>query len=202
MSLASKPPKPPRMSVEDFLVWAEAQEGRWELIDGEPVPKNGDGVDAMAPERIRHADAKGEAFASLRQAIRDAALPCRAYVDGSGLRGANDEAFIPDVVVTCTPQDGDAQFATDPVIVVEVLSPSTSQRDVSTKLAAYFALPSVHHYLILDPKRRTLVHHRRATDEAGGPIATSILRDGTLVLDPPGLAVALADLLPPPDPEG
>jgi Uma2 family endonuclease len=73
---------------------------------------------------------------------------------------------------------------TDPVIVVEVLSPSTRARDHGDKLIDYFRLPSVYHYLIVRTEDRAIIHHARNAD---GTILTRIVREGTLHLDPPGL---------------
>lgn len=53
-----------------------------------------------------------------------------------------------------------------------------------TKLADYFRLASVRHYLIVSISRRTVIHHRKL---GGGEIRTRILNDGELQLDPPGL---------------
>jgi Uma2 family endonuclease len=47
-----------------------------------------------------------------------------------------------------------------------VLSPSTAAIDHGLKLTAYFSLPSVEHYLILDPDRRVVIHHKRGTGDA------------------------------------
>jgi hypothetical protein len=60
---------------------------------------------------------------------------------------------------------------------------------VEPKLADYFTLPSLHHYLIVDPERVRAVHFRRGTGEA---LETRIVREGTIRLDPPGFEVALA----------
>ena len=79
----------------------------------------------------------------------------------------------------------------NPVIVVEVLSPSMRHIDVSKKLAGYFRLPSVAHYLIVDPTERLVLHHARGSNDT---ILTHIVREGVIRLDPPGLEVALADV--------
>jgi hypothetical protein len=63
--------------------------------------------------------------------------------------------------------------------------------DVSLKLAGYFRLPSVAHCLIVDPTQPLIVHHARGTGEA---IATRILREGLIPLDPPGLTPAFSDI--------
>ncbi len=72
--------------------------------------------------------------------------------------------------------------------MVEVVSPSSRGIDGSAKLAGYFALPTVRHYLIVDTDQRVVLHHRRDDD---GRIEVRILRDGTLILDPPGLEIGI-----------
>jgi Uma2 family endonuclease len=84
------------------------------------------------------------------------------------------------------PLDDDATEVTDPMIVVEVVSRSSHERDSGSKLEDYFRIPTVRHYLIVKTENHALIHHQR--DEAGA-ISTHIVRDGTLRLDPPGLAV-------------
>src|SRR5512143_3853927 len=84
--------------------------------------------------------------------------------------------------------DDDTVKITDPLIVVEVLSPSSQARDAGAKLADYARLPSLRHYLIVDIKTRAVIHHR--IGEAAG-IRTRILREGALDLDPPGIRIDL-----------
>jgi Uma2 family endonuclease len=98
--------------------------------------------------------------------------------------------------VSCGPRPGpNAQAIDDPIIVVEVLSPSTAAIDHDRKLSRYFSLPSVHHYLILDPERRVAIHHKRGRGEA---IETRVLTNGVARLDPPGFEVAVDALFPAP----
>jgi Uma2 family endonuclease len=78
-----------------------------------------------------------------------------------------------------------------PIIAVEVLSPSTRRIDASAKLAGYFRVPSVAHYLIVDPNKPLVLHHARGSADM---VLTHIVTHGTIELDPPGLAVALADI--------
>lgn len=80
--------------------------------------------------------------------------------------------------------------AEGPVIVVEVLSPSTRAIDTGGKLADYFTVPSIEHYLVIRADRRAVVHHRRA---AGG-IMTHWVVEGPIVLDPPGIRIGVEDL--------
>ena len=170
-----------RMSSDEFIAWAmERPRGeRYELVAGEVV--------AVAPERSAHALTKGQVFRRLAEAIGAAGLPCTAYPDGMAVAIDTATTYEPDALVRCgAPLPDDAVKVTDPVIVVEVLSPSTRARDAGAKLEDYFRLPSVRHYLILKTENRTVIHHAR--DAAGG-IATRIIRDGSVVLDPPGITL-------------
>lgn len=186
-----------RMTVDEFLVWAEGREGRWELHDGVPVPRSPDPT-SMSPERLSHTRIKGAAFTALAEGIKAKRLPCEAFTDGLSVRIDARTTFEPDASVLCGHRtDDDPIVVTDPTIVVEVLSPSTAALDHGAKLSGYFSLPSVEHYLILDPERRTIIHHKRGRSDA---IETRILRDGSIVFDPPGFEVAVAAMFPDAEP--
>jgi Uma2 family endonuclease len=77
----------------------------------------------------------------------------------------------------------------NPVLLVEVLSPSTAADDHGLKLDGYFSVRSIEHYLIIDADRRIMIHHKRGRD---GAIETRILRDGAVRLDPPGFEAEVA----------
>lgn len=96
-------------------------------------------------------------------------------------------SYEPDTIVRCgEPLPDDTVEVPDPMVIVEVASPSTQSLDAGAKLADYFRLPSLRHYLIVRPKGSVVIHHAR--DEAG-TITTRIIRDGAVELDPPGIAV-------------
>src|SRR5271166_730631 len=173
------------MDVGAFLAWAEGRDGRWELRDGRPV--------MMAPERALHALTKFAAQQALQVAIQRAELPCQVFPDGMTVRISARTAFEPDALVVCpSPPDLNTMEIPNPVIVVEVLSPSTAADDHGIKLDGYFSLPSVEHYLILDPDRRVMIHHKRGQ----GAIETRVLRDGLVRLDPPGFEAKVAGFFP------
>ena len=111
--------------------------------------------------------------------------------DGMTVRISPRVAYEPDALVYCGERlPGDAVEVPNPIIVVEVLSPGTLDHDTSGKLAGYFQVSSVQHYLIVDPTQQLVIHHRR-TDDA---IETRIAGGGTLRLEPPGIELALGDL--------
>jgi Uma2 family endonuclease len=183
-----------RMTVEEFLPWAEEREGRWELHDGVPVMISGTPV-AMSPERLAHTRTKGTAFVALSDGLRRKGL-CEAFTDGLTIKIDAQTTFEPDASVVCGPPRADNTIVvSDPIIVVEVLSPSTAAIDHGGKLSGYFSLPSVEHYLILDPERRVVIHHKRGQGEA---IETRVLASGVARLHPPGFEVAVEALFPAP----
>jgi Uma2 family endonuclease len=75
-----------------------------------------------------------------------------------------------------------------------VISPSSRAFDCGTKRDGYFSLPSVQHYLILDPEQRTVAHHFR---KPYGGLDSRDLRSSPLRLDPPGLDLDVAALFTP-----
>jgi Uma2 family endonuclease len=80
-----------------------------------------------------------------------------------------------------------------PLIVVEVTSSSSERDDTGDKLVEYFSVPSIRHYLIVNPTKRVVVHHARDED---GQIETRIMSNGQLDLAPPGMTVPVQELLP------
>lgn len=178
-------PRQIEFTADGFLAWALQQPtGRFELHNGVVV--------AMAPERVNHSRAKLNAAVALRDAIEARGLGCEALPDGASVRVNDRTIYEPDALVRCgPPSPGDAIEVTDPVVVVEVVSPSSRGIDTGLKLAGYFELPSVRHYLIVDTDAKVVIHHAR--DEAGA-IGVRILHEGEARLDPPGLVLAVRDI--------
>lgn len=179
-----------RMTVPEFIDWAMAQpRGRFELVGGQVVE--------MSPERARHNRAKLAVARALEDAVRQAGLSYVTFTDGMTLVIDERTAREPDAAVQPSENfDPDTLTLNDPIIVAEVLSPSSARADTTAKLAEYFSVPSIQHYLIVDPDERRphVVHHAR---EAGSTsLRTTIHENGTITLDPPGMTIAVAALLP------
>jgi Uma2 family endonuclease len=177
-----------RLTVDEFLAWAVRQEkGKYELIDGVVIMQQS--------QRWGHSKVKAEVYLALRDAIAEAGVACYVASDGPTVRIGRHKAFVPDALVAALPEPAfDSLEIPDPVIVVEVMSPSTARTDATTKLEGYFQVPSVQHYLIVDPEERTVTHHKRGRT---GDIGIRIVRKGALALKPPGIQVRLADVFGP-----
>ncbi|MGQ0485817.1 MAG: Uma2 family endonuclease [Hyphomicrobiales bacterium] len=178
------PPKI-RMKVEQFLAWGETQTaGRYELVEGEIV--------MMSPERARHNRAKYAITRALDDAVAAAGLNYTVYTDGMGVRINDDTVREPDATVQEGAEvDGDALLLDRPVIVVEVISPSSHRSDTTDKMIDYFSVASIQHYLVVDAEKRRLIHYGRA---AAGSIATQVWAEGKINLAPPGLTIDVSEL--------
>jgi Uma2 family endonuclease len=172
------------LTVDEYLAWAEGRPGRYDLYNGT--------VYAQAAERAAHAEMKLAIPMALVAQVRARRLPCHVMPDGMTVRIDEMTAYEPDTLVYCGPKlPPSALLVPNPVIVVEILSPSTGHVDVGAKLEGYFRVPSIAHYLIVDPDKPMIIHHAR---RSGDSILTRIVREGSITLEPPGLELALADI--------
>ncbi len=146
----------PRMSAAEFLAWDAGQTIRHEFVRGE--------VYMMAGGEDRNNTVAGNLYMALRQHLRGS--PCRVYASDVKLRvEAADCYFYPDVMVTCSAADlGDRLIKREPVLVVEVLSPSTAAFDRGAKFADYRELPGLVEYLLVDVDARRCDLYRRGAD--------------------------------------
>lgn len=171
------------LDVNAYLERYAGVPGRRELVDGRVVE--------MAAERVRHTRTKALVWAELRRAVAVAGVPCEAFADGVTVRIDERNACEPDALVNRgEPPDDDALEAPSPVVVVEVVSPSSVERDSVSKLDGYFRVPSIRHYLVVTTDSRRVVHFERDVD--GAPRAAIVPADASLRLDPPGLELDVA----------
>jgi Uma2 family endonuclease len=131
------------MTVADFQVWQpeEHPERRWQLLDGEPV--------CMAPASENHGRIQAEVAFLLTAHLRERRPGCDVVVApgiAPRVRSATNHR-IPDLGVTCSPPSG-GQIVTDPVLLIEILSPSNAAL-TRENVWAYSTVPSVTEILLL-----------------------------------------------------
>ena len=173
------------MTAEEFLAWAEARaEKHWELFHGVPQMQQS--------QTWGHANLKGLIYAALLRETRARAADHFAAIDGLVVKVDANTAFEPDVVVYAGPRMQRGEIVVPrPIIAVEVLSQSTARKDLTDKLAGYFRVPSIAHYVIADPDAEELIYYRRLGEGIAPP---TIMKDGVLRFDPPGIAIELAEI--------
>jgi Uma2 family endonuclease len=167
-------------TLAEFRVWHERQQEVWEFFRG--VPK------LRTPGSKARTVIKGNVACGLADALDRAA--CRVLVSGAIVE-VQGSSLIPDIVVTCAPLDFSTPRVDEPLIIVEILSPSNQNDDMGRKLSLYLEIPSLQHYLVIHQDRRQIVHHQRR-DDLGGVFLTNIAPADPLRLDPPGIEIALA----------
>jgi len=169
----------PRMSPNEYLNYENSQEIRHELVDGY--------LYAMTGASDRHEEITLNLVASLHAHLRGSS--CRAYKGDLKIR-QQDDFYYPDVFVRCSEERGDPYFKTDPVLVAEVLSPSTQRYDQGDKRMAYWSLPTLQEYILIWQDRMRVELTRRDQPD------TIVLEkpDDMLVLDSVDFSFTLADL--------
>jgi Uma2 family endonuclease len=141
----------------DYLVAEDAASERHAFHDGE--------VFAMAGGSTVHALVAAEVGRLLGNALVD--RPCAAIGSDQRIHIDADNATYADAVVLCPPllrPPTDPHAVTNPIVVVEVLSPSTEAWDRGGKFALYATLPSLRHYVLAAQDCWRVEHYRRAED--------------------------------------
>jgi Uma2 family endonuclease len=142
------------MTLAEFLDWDDGSDRRYELVGGIAV--------MMAPASEAHGELTLALGAEIRSRLRP---PCRAISEaGITVPDRSDTYYVADLAVTCSPREPGRRMVVEPVLVVEVLSPSTSQVDRWSKVADYRALASVQEILVLSSAERRVELQRRTSD--------------------------------------
>jgi len=137
MSIAAK--YRPYYTYDDYCQW----EGQWELIEGMPY--------AMAPMPApRHQIVNGNLYTVFKEGLKKSGCKkCKVYIP-IDWKIAEDTVVQPDILIVCDKIE--KKFLDfPPVLVVEILSPSTAAKDRGEKKELYLS-QKVKYYLIIDPQ--------------------------------------------------
>ena len=176
MNLALRNP----MTLAEFLEWEERQELRYEFDGFEPV--------AMAGGSLAHSAIQRNLAMALGNRLRG--KPCQFFGSDLKVQAAENSSRYPDGMVLCSDLDQSLKIVRNPVVLFEVLSPSTAGKDRIVKAREYQATPSVQRYVMLEQDRIGATVHVRAAD---GWSVIVLKDDDTLALPEIGLAIPLAE---------
>ena len=165
------------MSLEEFLAWERQQPEAHEF--------NGLAIIAMSGGSLDHSTIASNLHRSLSTALRGTG--CTAF-RGDAKVIANGTVRYPDLSVTCSRVSGRDDIVADPVLLVEVVSPSTEHVDRGRKKLDYFATPSVRQYAIIEQDERLVDLYTRS--EAGW-VNEVIADEGSLNLASIGVVLPL-----------
>jgi Uma2 family endonuclease len=168
-------------TLDEFLAFDDGSDTRYELFQGEIV--------AMAPPARAHVILTGRLARIVGSALKP---PCEVGTE-AGIVPADhaDSWYQADLVVTCSPGSPDDPFIAEPVVVIEVLSPSTAATDYLRKLPDYRAIPSVRHILLISSTEPKVEHWRRT---GNGWNVRDLGAEDTLRLEELGVAIGLRAL--------
>ena len=138
-------------TVDEFLAWGDGTDRRCELVDGHVV--------AMTPPSEAHGTIVANLSGELRNRLRP---PCRVVGEAGVVpTDRNDTYYQADLLVTCSPPERGRAYPAEPILIVEVLSPSTEVHDRGRKVEDYSRLPSVNEILLVSSEERRVRSWRR-----------------------------------------
>ncbi len=173
--------RPQYFTVEEYLAMEDQALTKSEYIDG--------WVRAMVGPTIRHNLVKGNCFVSLANSLKG--QPCSPYDSDTKVRIDRQNMkrfYYPDVQVVCDSNEQTSVFQDQPVLIIEVLSPSTRRYDLDEKMAAYLTIPSLQCYLILEQHQPVAIVMRRTN----GGFLREELRGVEGIIDLPCLGCSLS----------
>lgn len=149
----------PQFTAADFLAWDRDQTEKHEYLDGE--------VFAMAGASETHVALTLNTAFALKTHLRGS--DCRVLTTDMKLRvDASNAFYYPDILVTCDERDRTPESAlvkAFPLLLVEVLSPSTAGYDHGAKFASYRTLETLQEYVLIDSERQLVEVFRRGSDD-------------------------------------
>lgn len=144
-----------KLSLAEFMAWEHGQTERHEFFRGDWFNMVGGtrGHNRVITNLCRH----------LGNHLEDG--PCQVFSEAMKVQVGNDAILYPDVLVTCDKEfKANELVVTSPILVIEVLSPSTQRYDRSEKFAIYRKLASLREYVLIDPETRRAEVFRPLTD--------------------------------------
>lgn len=168
------------MSLDEFLQWEERQELRYEFDGFQPVAMTGGTVEQglIQANIIRHVG------------NRLIAKSCRVFGSHVKIQAARSIRY-PDAFVVCSQIARGATVVTDPVVVFEVLSPTTASTDYVVKNQEYRDTPSILRYVMLEQDQQAATVFERVGDDWVGHVVSG---DVVLAMPEIGIEVTLAEL--------
>ena len=164
------------MTRQEFFDWAEVQDERYEFDGFQPV--------AMTGGSLGHSSIIGNINFELRSRLRG--KTCEPLGPDAGVATVGDSVRYPDAVVTCTKFDPRDRVVPNPVVVFEVISPTSGRIDRVVKLREYAAVPTIRRYVIVESDTMAVTVLSR--DHEGEAFRTAGLTEGD-ILDLPEIGI-------------
>ena len=169
------------MTRQEFFTWAEAQDIRYEFDGIQPV--------AMTGGNLGHSRLIRNINFQFTNRLRG--KTCEPLGPDAGVATVSDAVRYPDAVVTCTKFNRRDRLVPNPVVVFEVISPTSGRIDRVVKLREYAAVPTIRRYVIIESDTMAVTVQSR--DGADEPFRTAgLTEDDTLSLPEIGIELPVA----------
>lgn len=142
------------ISVDEYLAGELVSPVRHEYLAGV--------VYAMAGAKITHNRISGNIHGRLHAILRK--KPCESFTSDMKIRvryPTHVRFYYPDASVVCQSNPADELFQDQPLMLFEVVSPSTRRTDEGEKKDAYLTIPSLNVYMLVQQNTAAVVVHRR-----------------------------------------
>ena len=142
------------ISPEDYLLRERASVHRHEYVDG--------AIYAMAGGTDRHNVIAGNIYNLLSAHLPDKCMP---YIFEMKVRirlEHSESIYYPDSMVCCGPRDPSSDWRDNPLVLGEVLSPSTERVDRGEKLNAFIQIPTLQEYILIEQSTPRVELFRRS----------------------------------------
>ncbi len=143
------------ITAAEYLEGELRSEVRHEFVDGR--------VYAMSGASRRHNEISLDLASALQAHLRGG--PCRTYIEAVKVQIADDlgeSYYYPDVFVACEPGDDDSHVVSNPKLIIEILSDSTSRFDRGDKLTNYKRIASVEEIVLIEQEWPEILVFRRS----------------------------------------
>jgi Uma2 family endonuclease len=141
--------KMPRLTIEEYILQEKESGQRYEYHDGK--------IFALAGGSVNHGLLCGNIYAELRSQLKAKGSNCKPTTSEIKLNIVKENSFVyPDAMVICgdlKKSNSDQNSVTNPILVVEVLSKSTSDYDRGDKFYIYRQIPSLQEYVLIEQAR-------------------------------------------------
>ena len=141
------------MSLDEFLVWERDRPEKYEYASGV--------ITMMTGASLAHVTITMNLTFALRQVLWGTG--CRPFANNAKVIAGGSVRY-PDVAVTCKPISDADDVVPEPILIIEVISPSTEREDRGRKKFDYFATPSIRQYAIVEQDARRIDLYTRAGD--------------------------------------
>jgi len=154
-------PQPTHFTEAEYHALQNGSERKFEYLDGEIV--------VMVGAKVIHNRMAGNLFVTLYRLLEGSG--CEPFNSDQRVYIPTAQAYLyPDVSVVCGQPDvmsqGGVEMILNPMVIIEVLSPSTAQYDRTVKRALYQQLPSLRAYLLVEVEDTLVEWYERTPSDA------------------------------------